>query len=125
MSEFKSAFDIDPERLLKKKYIEMYKSGELSFSYIKFIQICSEFWKFYFVNREVEEWVFRYKFIDDLEGFENTYIIYCDEFAEKFFRIFSSKLINHKRIGQSEIQFAMLDVYEMQEILSSIKTSEG
>lgn len=123
MAEYYHSFDIDPDRLMRKKFLELQEKGEIKFSFINYLYLCSNFYKKYFERKESNDGKISVhsKFIKELKGFENAYITNNDEFAEKLFKVLCKKLEKFERISQREIDESMLSNKEMKEILSSLE----
>lgn len=123
MTEYYHSYDIDPDRLLRKKFRELHDKGEIKFSHISYLYLCSHFYKKYFEREERSDGKISVnsKFIKELNGFENAYIKNNDEFAEKFFKVLCKKLEKFERVSNREITESMLSNKEMKEILSSLE----
>ena len=123
MAEYYHSFDIDPDRLMRKKFLELHKRGEVNFSYMNYLYLCSIFYKKYFERKEHSDGKFSVhsKFIKELTGFEHSYITKNDEFAVKFFKVLCKKLEKFEKITQREIYESMLSNKEMKEILFSLE----
>jgi len=123
MAEYYHSFDIDPDRLMRKKFLELHKRGEVNFSYMNYLYLCSIFYKKYFESEEHSDGKMsaHSKFIKALTGFEHSYITKNDEFAIKFFKVLCKKLEKFEKITQREIYESMLSNKEMKEILFSLE----
>lgn len=123
MAEYYHSFDIDPDRLMRKKFLELHKRGEVNFSYMNYLYLCSIFYEKYFEREEHSDGKFSVhsKFIKALTGFEHSYITKNDEFAIKFFKVLCKKLEKFEKITQREIYESMLSNKEMKEILFSLE----